>query len=99
MTIEKVKKIIVLAQGKTMPWIKSEGATCPVCQFLGASFFRVPSYKTDGDVRYHKCHRCGTNFKSVEIKEKQEIILPSKVPEKQDKSREMKQNKVRKRKK
>jgi len=99
MTIEKIQKIIALAQGKTMPWIKSEGATCPVCQFLGKSFFRVPSYKTDGDVRYHKCHICGCNFKSVENKEQSEIILSSKVPEKQDKTIEMKQNKVRKRKK
>jgi hypothetical protein len=95
MVIEKVRKLLAIARYKSAIYIKSEGATCPVCAFLGERPARVSAYKTDGDVRYHKCGRCGCNFKSVEEKE----IEISKIPEKRDKPTELKQNKSRTRRK
>lgn len=95
MTIEKVRKLLAIARDKSMIYIKSEGATCPVCEYLGEKFFRVAAYKTDGDVRYHKCHRCGCNFKSVEAAESQ----PSKIPETRDNTAVSMQNKSKRRKK
>lgn len=80
MILQKVKALLAIARDKSAIYIRGEGATCPVCKFLGLPFRRVASYKTDGSVKYHRCGECGTGFKSICAEPKL-----SKIPETNDK--------------
>ena len=67
MDAQTIKAVIALCQSQTgVDYTRKYGAICPLCGTPRAWVRRTMPWNGKIRERYHKCRKCGFNFKSVE---------------------------------